>query len=95
MENISVNFSLPWNQTTLYGYYGELVTITTVGNVYAAITFTLSLFFVSICLHHQAFCKMFKLWVDAWNEDRGNYENDSKDEQFLCDLIRFHIEVKE
>ena len=89
-------FSLPWNQTTWYGYFGELITITGVGNVYSGITFVLLIFFVAICLHHQAFYKMFKMWIDAQNEQQQEKNRDNRsDEQFLCDLIRLHISVKE
>lgn len=94
-NTICANFRLPWNQTTLYGYYGEVITCTAFGNVYGAIIFTLSLFFVSICLHHEAFCKMFKVWIDDWNGHEGNRESRCSDEQFICNLIRFHVTVKE
>lgn len=81
---------LPWNQTTLHGYLGEAGSITIFGDVYASECFTLLMFFVSICLHHQAFYKMFKHWIDQ----RNRQERNNSDEVFLCDLIRFHIMIK-
>lgn len=83
-------FSYPWNQTTFLGYSGEVVGITIFGNEYSAILFVLVFLFVSICLHHQAFAKMFKLWVYEWNR-----HGDANAEKFLCNLIRFHISIKE
>lgn len=65
--------------------------VTIFGDVYASESFTLLLFFVSICLHHRAFYRMFKHWIDKRNRQQRN----DSDEMFLCDLIRFHIMVKE
>lgn len=86
-----LHFSLPWNQTALLGYVAEAGIVTIFGDVYACEIFTLLLLFVSICLYHQAFYKMFKYWVDKWNRKERNNSN----EMFLCDLIRFHIMVEE
>lgn len=50
------------------------------------------LLFVAICLHNQAFSEMFDQSIDKWNGRKGKNQNDEK---FLCDLMRFHLTVKE
>lgn len=84
-------FSLPWNQTTLMGYSGEICVIISAGFASFAISGALLILFVSVSLHHQAFYKIFKYKLDA--VDRC--EENQCDEMFLRDLIRFHISAKE
>lgn len=50
------------------------------------------LLFVAICLHNQAFSEIFEHSIDKWNRRKGKNQNDEK---FLCDLMRFHLTVKE
>lgn len=84
-------FSLPWNQTTLVGYAVELTTLGSIGLFYFVVYGTFLMLFLSICMHHQAFSKMFKYLVDKLN--RSDVENQC-DKKSLCNLIRFHISVK-
>lgn len=79
--------SWPWNQATFMGYVGEIVAIITGCALYLLVGGIVLLLFISICLHHQAFHKLFEHLV---------YHKSKKcDKVFLCDLIRFHITVKE
>lgn len=50
---------------------------------------TFAMLFISTCIHHQPFYKIIKDLVDKWNRS----EDHRSDEQFLCDLVRFHILV--
>lgn len=50
------------------------------------------LLFVAICLHNHAFSEIFEHSIDKWNRRKGKNQNDEK---FLCDLMRFHLTVKE
>lgn len=49
------------------------------------------LVFISMCIHHQAFYGMLEFSIDEWNR-RDKHPDD---EEFLLDLVRFHISVKE
>lgn len=91
MEQCIFNCSLPWDNETILGYYAEVIVNIASGDIHAAVVFTLLFLFVSICLHYQAFYKMFKYWVDEWNDKKRCSSN----EKFICDLIRFQILVKE
>lgn len=84
-------FSLPWNQTSLLGYFGEITSVMTFTGVYLILNGTFLLLFTSICLHHRAFYKIIKQSIDKLNLS----EEHRCDAKFLCDLIRFHITIKE
>lgn len=82
---------LPWNQTTYLGYSGEISfsTITTVA--YFLVVGSVFLLFISMCMYYRSFCEMFEKSISTWDqlgENRFDYD-------FICDLIRFHISVKE
>lgn len=79
--------SLPWNQTTFVGYFCEIC----FGNA-AILTYMIAngavlLLFMSMCIHHRAFFKMFKQFI---------YETKRHDnKRFLCKLIQLNISAKE
>lgn len=83
--------SLPWNQTTLVGYFGELGFQLPVGFGFFFYSGVFLLLFISICQHHVAFYKMFKHSMNQMK--RPADENSRCAAKNLCDLIRFHILV--
>lgn len=83
-------YRLPWNQTSLFGYAGEIVYDVLIGETYL-IAGSFMLFFIALCQHHQAFYQMFEHKLNKLKR-----RNEIKDKQkILRDLIRFHITVKE
>lgn len=81
---------LPWNQETLLGYFGLICTTCTGGAIYFIFDLAILLFFISICLHHHAFYKMFQHFLHKMEL----IENSNK-KKLICDQYRFHIMVKE
>lgn len=81
-----IYISLPWNQMTDAGYVGEVCYSIGIGYAFLLINGTPLLFFISVCIHHQAFRKMFTAFI-------GNA--DQCDEKTVCELIRFHTTTKE
>lgn len=81
------SYSLPWNQHTLIGYFGETFATLLIGEAYGIANGSLLLLFVSLCMHHQAFYQMFQY-------STSKLESRNAQEQ-LCKLIRFHSSVKE
>lgn len=76
---------MPWNQNVISGYIYEICYDLFASGAYMITNGWLLLVFVSICLHHQAFYKMFHRKIRELNEP-DRCEND---EQFLCNLIQF------
>lgn len=84
--------SLPWNQTTVLGYLGEIGFIMFSAKAFMITNGVLLMFFVSICRHYGAFYQIFKHSIGKLtHSDRNN----RCDKAILCDLIRFHISIKE
>lgn len=82
---INLKSSLPWNQTTYLGYFAELILLIPLAYGYMIINGTFLLLFISICMHHQVFYKMFKHSTDGMKKCNR---------KFLCDSMRFHILAK-
>lgn len=89
--NFTFGFSLPWDQETPLGYFGEICISMICIEAYLLDNGALVLLFISMCLHHQAFYKMFQHSLLKLNRPDKN-RNDKK---HICNLIRFHISVKE
>lgn len=87
------SFSLPWDQSTVIGYFGEQILINAICFVYSVINGVLLLLFISICLHHRTFYEIIRSWIDKWNNGNGN-RCDLDSRKLLCDLIRFHMSSK-
>lgn len=83
--------SLPWNQETLVGYIGEIWFDVIVSESYFITNGAILLLFMSICLHHQAFYRMFEKSV----QELDHFDSKRNDEELLCNLIRFHVRSKE
>lgn len=84
-------FSLPWNQRTPLGYAMEMFFSVFNADFYFIVNGAFLLLFISICKHHEAFYKMFEHSLRKYDQN----DTDRMDKKSLCDLIRFHILVKE
>lgn len=82
----------PWNQTTVIGYLGEDFYIIYFASIYGIVAGLILLLFISICIFHLTFYKMIEHLINEWNQNRHRFPND---EQFVRDLIGFHVEIKE
>lgn len=85
------SLSTPWNQDTVIGYIIELIFQLLNSEGYFLFNGAILLLFISMCFHHQAFYKMFKFYVHQLNERN----EDRDDREYLADLIRFHISIKQ
>ncbi|XP_055296841.1 odorant receptor 22a-like [Sitodiplosis mosellana] len=83
-------FILPWDQSTLLGYFGEIIFIIISLEFYLVYNGVILLSFVSICLHHQAFNKMLRHSLRKLERPAEN----RNDREFLCKLIDFHNSIK-
>lgn len=86
-----LNHSLPWNQTSALGYLGEVATSTASGQGYLILNGSTMVLFISICLHHRTFYKMFHHII----QKLGQPDKVQSDHETLCHSIRFHLMVKE
>lgn len=86
-------FSLPWDQSTLWGYFGEICLIIPIFLAYMIPNNALLMMFTSMCYYHRGFYQIFQHTVDKLaTEVSAKNENCEKT---ICKLIRFHISVKE
>lgn len=85
------NFSLPWDQRTPLGYFGEVFFANICGQVYMLVNGSLLLLLISICWHYQAFYQMFRSSIEKL-KFRDNHRNDAK---ILCQSIELHVSMKE
>lgn len=74
------------------GYIAEIFYVMLNCQTYMLTNGILLLFFVSKCYHHQAFYKMFDHMLATFNCLHRNYYDDK---QYLCDLVRFHVTIRE
>ena len=82
--------SLPWDQTTLLGYFGEIIFCILVCEAYLLYNGAVLLTFVSICLHHKAFSGMFQ---HKLRNLEGPTKNRSE-KDFFHNIIDLHNTVK-
>lgn len=86
-------YSLPWNQSTPYGYLAEANFIILTNQIYFVFNGALLLLFVSLCLQYQAFGEIFQYLMEK-------FEKNSKKTQFddhrniLCDAMNFQSSVR-
>lgn len=85
-------YSLPWDQSTLIGYFGEISFNVIVGVTYFISNGVMMLLYISICIHHQTFYEMMEHSINKWTSSDKNERNTEK---FLRNLICFHISAKE
>lgn len=91
VHKLNIPCSLPWNQSTLHSYAFEASFTLFNGETYISINGTLLLLFISICLHHQTFYKIFRRTAAELNI-RDQSENNK--EKTLRKLILFHVPAK-
>ena len=82
--------SLPWDQNTPFGYVGEILYCIVVGEAYFISNGMFLLLLIALCVHHQAFSKMFECSVQKFDQTDANQD----DHEYLADLIEFHISIK-
>lgn len=82
------SYRLPWDQTTLLGYFGEIFINVLILGGYLLTNGALLLLFMSICVYHQTFSKMFKHLIVEMNQDKMK-------EKYICSLTSFHISTKQ
>lgn len=82
---------LPWNQSTFLGYFVEIFGGILYSEGYYLQNGVLLLLFLSICIHHQAFYKMFQYLTVELNHDDGN----RCVQKHMGKLVRFHVSAKE
>lgn len=83
--------SLPWNQYTILGYFGELSFSFASGVAYLIVFGSMVLLFVGIVLHFKAFFKIYKHLFSQLNTSNENHTNSI----LLCKLIKLNISAKE
>lgn len=67
--------SVPWNPNTIVGYIGETYMNLIMGGCYLVFNGTILLPYISICLHHNAFSKIFRHFLQKFNH-LDKYRND-------------------
>lgn len=86
------NFSLPWNQSTCLGYFGETIYSIPVGEAYLIANVSILTLFLVFCIHIEAFSEIFTDMIVKWNQHSDATEcNEGKS---IVDLIRFYLLVK-
>lgn len=86
-----IDSSLPWNQETPLGYFGEICISMVCIEAYLIDNGALLLLFISMCLHHRTFFIMFENTLKKLNHLKQKHHQ----KQLICNLIRFHISVKQ
>lgn len=81
---------MPWNRETPLGYAGEIIYFLWTAEGYIFVNAAIVLLFVAICLHHRAFYEMYCYELNKLNCVDKHRNN----QQFLSDLIEFHISFK-
>lgn len=82
---------LPWNQSTPHGYALEIAFDLYHGWTYMLSNGALLFLFISICLHHKSFYKIFRNEAKKLNY-RDRHRNDA---DHLRKMIEFHILSKQ
>lgn len=90
-SNSMHRYSLPWNQKTFAGYVAEICLSVVLVMFYMFFNGFYFLFFISICLNHQAFYQMFQHYLQDFNQSDG----ETIDKKLLCKLIRFQTTAQE
>lgn len=75
---------------TPVGYFMEISLGISSGGGYYLFSGVMLLWFISMCIHHQAFYQMFLHYVHQSDALKENKNLNSH----LCELVEFHISVK-
>lgn len=84
------HFRFPWDQQTLIGYLAEIFLVIYIAGFYVVINGLFITLFISMCLQHSAFYKMFRHFVQKLDDPGKNRDN----EELICKLIEFHTTTK-
>ena len=82
---------MPWNQETPLGYFFEICISLICMESYLIDNGAFLLLFISICLHHWAFYKMFQKSLKALDR----HDNIRKTKEHIHHLVEFYILIKE
>lgn len=82
-------FSFPWNQNTLIGFSAELTMDMLMGGAYFFVNSVVLMLFISICLHHDAFNKMFRHSLHELDQSNQDRARERDNEERLRQLIDF------
>lgn len=89
-------FSLPWDQSTYLGYFGEMCFFSTIGAAFLFANALILSLFLLFCIHFRAFLEIFKDMIANSNHRKDeNRRNDDDGRKSIVDLIRFHLLIKE
>lgn len=83
-------YSLPWDQSTIYGYFGELIYGILSSLAFSTVNGVILVFFISMCWNHRAFYERFQHSIHKIDSSCEN----RNDNVILCDLIRFQNATK-
>lgn len=90
MHQFDFSHSLAWNRETPLGYAGEIMYFLWTAEGYIFVNASIVLLFVAICLQHGAFYEMYCFELKKFNRVDKHRNN----QQFLADLIEFHLSFK-
>lgn len=82
---------MPWNQSTIFGYFAELSFGILTAEAYLIAIGSLLLLFISLCQHFQGFSQMYQLLLDEFECPTDMQITNQR----LCKLIKSHVTVKE
>lgn len=88
--NVKTHCRLPWDTQTPLGYFNEILFSIGVCVVYLVMTGTIILTFVSLCLYHRAFYRIFPHSLRKIDNSGNGHEQ----KELLIELIRFHNSAK-
>lgn len=83
--------SVPWNQSTISGYFCTMLFTTAIVVAFMVVHGLLLVLFISICIQHRAFYQIVQELIAQWNCHPKEYHSAH---EFICRVIRFHISVK-
>lgn len=75
---VSICDSLPWDQLTLWGYFGEITVSIFTSFTYAWFNATILTFFMAICWHHKAFNEILQHLLRQLNQSNTNEKNEQQ-----------------
>lgn len=92
--------SLPWSQATYWGYFGEIFFLTICPITFSINNGAVLLFFISKCMYHHAFFKMFNHLIEDLNQSsidprfKSMQDINQSAETILRDAIQFRAAVQ-
>lgn len=83
------NVSLPWNQNSTLGYFGEITFTFFSGMAFIGAFGSMFLLFVGVALHYQALAKIYERSISKLDSCEGLNKR-----VHLCQLVEFNISTK-